>query len=81
MPKVTFHEVKKIEVTIEEQTSYILNILDTQQNILFGEMIKKIKSRIVVIVTFLALLELIRIRKIVVRQSRVFEDIKISTAI
>jgi len=81
MPKVTFHEVKKIEVTIEEQTSYILNILDTQQNILFSEMIKKIKSRIVVIVTFLALLELIRMRKIVVRQSRVFEDIKISTAI
>ena len=80
MPKVTFHEVKKIEVTIEEQTDYILNTLVNQQNILFSDLIEKLKDRILIIVTFLALLELIKLRKIVVRQSRVFEDIKISFA-
>ncbi|MCK4755051.1 MAG: segregation/condensation protein A, partial [Calditrichia bacterium] len=79
MPKVTYHEVKKIEVTIEEQTEYILNLLDAQPNILFSEFIEKLKDRIVIIVTFLALLDLIKLRKIIVRQSRVFDDIKISS--
>ena len=79
MPKVTYHEVKKIEVTIEEQTEYIMNILDAQPNILFSEFIEKLKNRIVIIVTFLALLDLIKLRKIIVRQSRVFDDIKISS--
>ncbi len=79
MPKVTYHEVKKIEVTIEEQTDYILNLLDAQPNILFSEFIEKLNNRIVIIVTFLALLDLIKLRKIIVRQSRVFDDIKISS--
>jgi segregation and condensation protein A len=79
MPKVTYHEVKKIEVTVEEQTIYILSTLAEQQSILFSEMMDKIKDRIVIIVTFLALLELIKLGKIIVRQSRVFEDIKISS--
>jgi segregation and condensation protein A len=79
MPKVTYHEVKKIEVTIEEQTDYILNKLAMQQNILFSELVQKINDRIVIIVTFLALLELIKLGKILVQQSRVFEDINISS--
>ncbi len=81
MPKVTYHEVKKIEITVEEQTDYILNILDAQSNILFSELIEKLKDRIVIIVTFLALLDLIKLRKIIVRQSRVFDDIKISSVL
>jgi segregation and condensation protein A len=78
MPKVTYHEVKKIEVTIEEQTDYILNTLESRSKILFSELIVKFKDKIIVIVTFLALLELIKLRKIMVKQSRVFEEISIS---
>jgi segregation and condensation protein A len=78
MPKVTYHEVKKIEVTIEEQTAYILDTLEHKSTILFSELIEKFKDRIIIIVTFLALLELIKIRKILVSQSRVFEEITIS---
>jgi segregation and condensation protein A len=81
MPKVTFHEVKQIQVTIEEQTDYILNILAKKQNILFSKMIEELKDKIVIIVTFLALLELIKLRKVVVCQSRVFEDIRISSVL
>lgn len=79
MPKVTYHEVKKIEITVEEQTDYIMTTLASRGNILFSELIEKLKDRIVIVVTFLALLELIKLRKILVRQSRVFEDIKISS--
>jgi len=80
MPKVTHHEVKKIEITIEEQTAYILNTLARRTNILFSELIEKFKDRIVIIVTFLALLELIKLGKIIVTQSRVFEEINIYSA-
>jgi segregation and condensation protein A len=78
MPKVTYHEVKKIEVTIEEQTAYILNTLENQSKILFSELIGKFRDNIIVIVTFVARLELVKLRKILVRQSRVFEEIDIS---
>jgi len=77
MPKVTYHEVKRIDITIEEQRDYIMDALQGTGMILFSELIKSFKDRIVVIVTFLALLDLIRIRKISVEQDQVFDDIKI----
>jgi segregation and condensation protein A len=78
MPKVTYHEVKRIEVTIEDQTNFILQTLGLTPIILFSELVKNIKDRIVIIVTFLALLDLIRQKKISVYQARVFEEIQIS---
>ena len=77
MPKVTYHEVQKIDVTIEQQTSYILSKLNQQAMVLFSELIHEIKEKIVIIVTFLALLEMIKSRKVQVRQSDLFEDIRI----
>jgi segregation and condensation protein A len=77
MPKVTYHEVKRIEITIEEQREYIMNTLQGVHIIMFSELISAFKDRIMVIVTFLALLDLIRIRKISVEQGEVFEDFQI----
>ncbi len=80
MPKVTYHEVKMIDVTIEHQTEYILQKISGQTMILFSELINEIKEKIVIVVTFLALLEMIRTKIIVVRQSSAFEDIRIKKA-
>ena len=77
MPKVTYHEVKKIDVTIEQQTEYILHKISSQTMILFSELINEIKEKIVIVVTFLAILDMIKTKKIVVRQSGAFEDIRI----
>jgi len=77
MPKVTYHEVKKIDISIEEQREFILNKLSGQRMILFSELIQDIKERIVVIVTFLAILEMIKSKKLSVRQSAVFDEIRI----
>ena len=67
MPRVTYHEVRRIEITIEEQREFIL----------FSQLVGSFNDRILIIVTFLALLDLIRIRKISVEQAQVFDDIKI----
>jgi segregation and condensation protein A len=80
MPKVTYHEVKKIEVTIEEQSDFILKNLQSKPMVLFSQLVKNIKERIVIIVTFLALLDLIKMQKIAVYQARIFEDIEIKIA-
>ena len=77
MPKVTYHEVRKIDVTIEEQTSFILKKLSGQTMILFSELVREMSERIVVVVTFLAILELIKSGRLSVRQSGEFEDIRI----
>jgi segregation and condensation protein A len=80
MPKVVYHEVKKIEVTVEEQSEYILKKLHDKKVLLFQELMAELKVKIVLIVTFIALLELCRSGKIVVRQSKVFDDIRIKKA-
>lgn len=80
MPKITYHEVRKIEVTIEEQTAYILDALEKSESVRFTELISDFKDKIIIVVTFLAILELIKLRKIIVKQSRVFEEINISIA-
>ena len=77
MPKVTYHEVRKIDVTVEQQSEYILNKLKTSEVILFQDIMREIKEKIVLIVTFVSLLELVRDKKIIVRQSKVFDDIRI----
>jgi segregation and condensation protein A len=80
MPKVTYHEVKRIDVTIEEQTSFIIERLKQRKMILFSELMAEMREKIIIVVTFLALLEMIRAGKIVVRQSDLFDDIRIKSA-
>ncbi len=80
MPKVTYHEVKRIDVTIEDQTTFIFERLKQNKMILFSDLMTEIREKIVIVVTFLALLELIRTGRIIVRQSALFEDIRIKSA-
>lgn len=77
MPKVTHHEVKKIDVTVEQQSRLILDELSKSTMLLFSELMKKMQDKIVIIVTFLALLEMTKKRQIVLSQSKVFDEIRI----
>jgi segregation and condensation protein A len=77
IPKVTYHEVKSIEVTLEQQTNYILQMLNQKPMILFTELVEKYEEKIFIVVTFIALLELIKKKQVLVRQSELFEDIRI----
>ena len=77
MPKITEHHVTRIDVTIEQQTEYILNQFTSGKAILFSELIKKMQKKIVIIVTFMALLDLINKKQLIVKQSNNFDDIRI----
>jgi segregation and condensation protein A len=75
MPKVRYHEVKPIGVTIEEQIDYVLNGIGDKDHVLFRDLLAPITERIILVVTFMAILELIKAKRISVRQSDVFGEI------
>ena len=77
MPKVTYHEVRKIEVTIEQQSELILGKLKENPVLLFSELMSMITEKIILIVTFIALLNLVSSGQVIIRQSKVFDDIRI----
>ncbi len=62
MPKITVHEIKKIPVTIEQQTEYLLKKLDEYVQISFMKTIEEFADRMTVVVTFLAVLEMAKMR-------------------
>jgi segregation and condensation protein A len=78
VPKDVFYEVIKDEFTIEEKVHQILHFLLVQSSVTISELFGQAKHKIEVIVTFLAILELIRMKEIVARQKDLFQEIEIS---
>lgn len=78
VPRDLFYEVIKDEFTIEEKVHHILHLLLVASSITLSELFAQAKNKLEVIVTFLAILELIRMKEIVARQKDLFEEIEIS---
>jgi segregation and condensation protein A len=77
-PKIFQHEVVKVKVTTEEQSRFILKKLTRKGGpILFRDLMKKIEEKIVVIVTFLSLLDLMKLGFVSVNQTGPFMDFQI----
>src|SRR3989339_86114 len=73
-------DVKEIvfkEIPIEEKIREVLDLMEGCEYISFGEILKKQPSRMALIVSFLAILELIRLKQIVAKQSDIFDEIRI----
>jgi len=77
MPKKFVHEIEKINVTVEEQIAYIEEYFSRRSEATFYDLVKDFTERIRIVVTFLALLEVIRAKKIIIRQLRPFGDLSI----
>ncbi len=77
MPEDLTHNVATISNTIEEQMGVIEGFFGERNEYTFMELAKTIKKRVVVILTFLALLELMRSRKISISQDKFLGEILI----
>lgn len=82
--KEVLHElptnVKEIvyeEIPIEQKIREILDYLEGKEFITFKELLGLARSRIDLVVSFLAILELIRLRQILARQNEVFGEVRI----
>ncbi|HTL71478.1 MAG TPA: segregation/condensation protein A [Candidatus Eisenbacteria bacterium] len=78
IPKEMFHSVMKDEFTVAEKVHEIFHRLVNQPSIRFSSLFREAKNKIEAITTFLALLELIRLKEVTIAQEAHFEDILIS---
>ncbi len=65
------------EETIEQRITLILDILERKESATFMELFTDSPRKLVAILTFLAILELVRIRRIAVRQSLPFSELRV----
>lgn len=78
IPREVFYEVIKDQYTVEQKVHDILHLLLVQSEIKLGELFAKTQSKMEIVVIFLAILELAKMKEIVARQDVEFEDIIIA---
>ncbi len=71
------HEVKRLNVSIEEQIAFILSKIEAAEKINFLNLVNEIKEKIRIIVTFIAILELVKMNRIKIKESPNFNDFMI----
>ena len=71
----TQHNVAIAEQTVEERIAELDGILDEHESVEFANLFAGLAARWLVVVTFLAILEMVRLRRITVQQSRAFGEL------
>jgi len=78
VPKEVFYEVIKDEFTVEEKIHGILHLLLVRPSVRLSELFGQAKHRVEMVVNFLAILELIRMKEIVAFQKDMFGEIEVT---
>lgn len=71
------YEVNLEETTIQDRVERILKILSDQESVTFVELFDDAPQKIIAILTFIAVLELAKLRRIKVRQSMPFAELRV----
>jgi segregation and condensation protein A len=80
LPKDAFHQVELDKITVREKMTLLLNKLRTEGRVFFEELFVNARTRIDVVVMFLAMLELVKVRAIRIFQEQVTGPIVIEAA-
>ena len=70
-----YGDIKKDEVNLEEKMQYVINLIRLSKTISFRELLEEQPSKMSVVVTFLVILELIKVGDIHIEQGNIFDDI------
>ena len=76
-----FGKIQKEEVSVEEKMEYLENFAMQHKHFSFRGLLEASSSKVEVIVTFLAILELMKMGKIIISQEKIFDDIEIDSQI
>jgi segregation and condensation protein A len=71
------HEVHRFNVTIDEQIDYILGRLEEKEYLGFIELVKDMNEKLRIIVTFIAILELVKMGAIGLKEVQTFNQFEI----
>ena len=80
-PEGTFHEITGDSISITDRINLILERLESAASITFESLFEGVRTREALVVTFLALLELARLRAVKVMQVDEFGTIRIAKAV
>ncbi len=72
-----FHEVIQEEFTVEQKVAQLRELIRQEKKLSFTELLRKAHSKPEMIVTFLGLLEMIRLKEILIAQDQLFGEIMI----
>ncbi|MBQ2705361.1 MAG: segregation/condensation protein A [Agathobacter sp.] len=76
-----YGKIEKEEVSLEDKMSYLENYAMQHRHFSFRNLLETQCSKIEIIVTFLAILELMKMGKIFISQEKIFDDILIDSKI
>lgn len=76
--RASFGKIEKEEVDMDKKSLYIEDYIAKHQKLSFKDLLQKQNSKAEVIVTFLVILEMMKIGKIDIRQEKTFDDIEIT---
>ncbi|MGE5436393.1 MAG: segregation and condensation protein A [Syntrophothermus sp.] len=71
---IPFHEIQKITITIDEQIEFIMSQVNEFKEIHFLSLVHGMQEKIRIVITFIALLELVKAAMIGIKVSEDFND-------
>ncbi|MBD3263604.1 MAG: chromosome segregation protein ScpA [Candidatus Omnitrophica bacterium] len=78
VPKEIFFEVVREEFTVEDKIHDLLHLLLSKEKVALDALFSSAKSKLEIVVTFLAILELIKLKEVVAVQEELFGPILIA---
>jgi segregation and condensation protein A len=78
LPKPRYYEIETLQITINQQREFIHNLFVNRARIRYSAMAKQLKNKLEVVVTFLAILEMVRTGELRVSQNTIYGDILLS---
>lgn len=76
-----FGKIEKEEVSLEDKMVYLENYAKAHRHFSFRNLLEKQCTKTDIIVTFLAILELMKVGTIIISQEKIFDDIQIDSKI
>ena len=73
-PKEAVHQIQRMNFTVEEQMEYIESLMGVDREVSFIKLILGIQEKLRIIVTFIALLEMVKMGRIGLKESPNFND-------
>jgi len=71
------YQVNAQEITVEDRTRVIINILSQRDWATFEDLFADVNTKLVAIVTFMAILDLVKMQRLIIRQTDAFTEIRV----
>jgi segregation and condensation protein A len=78
LPKPSYYEIETLKINITQQIQLIKSKFSNRKRIRFSEMASSLNNRVELVVTFLAILELVKLGELLISQKTIYGDIWIS---